>query len=61
MINFTAFSRDTILILSTMPTMRMSVKIVEYMHKITAECTRNSKITRKLSKLNNLAATLVAQ
>ena len=54
-------TRDTNLILATIPTIRMSVKIVEYLHQITADCTRNTKITRNLSKLNNLVATLVGQ
>ena len=54
-------SRDTNLILTTIQTKRTSVKIVEYLHQITADCTRNTKITCNLSKLNNLAATLVAQ
>ena len=56
-----SYTRDTNLILSTIPTKRMSVKIVEYLHQITAIYTRNSKICRNLSKLNNLPATLVAQ
>ena len=60
-INFTTFSCDTNLILTTIHTNRINLKIVEYMHKIIADCTRNSKSSRNLSKLNNLAATLVAQ
>ena len=60
-INFMTCSRDTNLILATIPTMRTSVKIVEYLHQITADSTRNTKSSRNLSKLNNLAATLVAQ
>ena len=54
-------SRDTNLILATIPTKRTSVKMVEYLHQILADCTRNTQSSRNLSKLNNLVATLVAQ
>ena len=53
-------SRDTNLILTTIPTERTSVKMVEYLHQITADYTTNTKSCLILSKLNNLVATLVA-
>ena len=45
-------SRDTNLILTTIPTKRTSVKMVEYLHPITSNYTTNTKNVCILSKLN---------